>query len=89
MKRYWGWLAALICSVTTAGCGTPSFLITPVANISTIEETQVQPGSGFGSPKIALIELDGMLADARVGGIAAGLGKQIEFVYAADGTGDE
>jgi protease-4 len=53
----------------TAGCGTPSFLITPVSSSSSLDETTVQSGRGFAPPKIALIELDGMLANARVGGL--------------------
>ena len=48
------------------GCGTPSFLITPVSNTQKLRETQVSGGRG--SDKIALIELEGMLINARTGG---------------------
>jgi protease IV len=51
-----------------AGCGVPSFLITPVANTNRLEEVQVQPGHGWGRPKIAIIEVEGMLINARTGG---------------------
>ena len=47
------------------GCGVPSFLITPVQNANTFEEFQVEKGRGG---KIAMIEVEGMLANARVGG---------------------
>jgi protease-4 len=62
-----GVLLCLVCLL--AGCGTPSFLITPVAGSSDLDETVVQKGTGFLPPKIALIELDGMLANARDGGL--------------------
>src|SRR5215213_7357869 len=59
----------LIVSVAAAllgGCGTPSFLITPVQNTQKLREMQVGPGKG--SEKIAVIELEGMLINARTGG---------------------
>jgi protease-4 len=49
-----------------AGCGTPSFLITPVQNTQKLREMQV--GGGKGSDKIALVEIEGMLINARTGG---------------------
>jgi protease-4 len=48
------------------GCGTPSFLITPVQNVTELQETEVQPGKGGG--KIAIIEIEGMLINAKSGG---------------------
>jgi protease-4 len=48
------------------GCGTPSFLITPVQNTQKLREMQVGPGKG--SNKIAIIEVEGMLINARTGG---------------------
>ena len=53
-------------AVLLAGCGTPSFLITPVQNTSAMVETEVQPGHGGG--KIAIIEVEGMLMNAKTGG---------------------
>jgi protease-4 len=50
------------------GCGTPSFLITPVQNAYTLEEQTVIPGRGFHPGKIALIEVEGMLLNMRTGG---------------------
>jgi protease-4 len=52
-----------------AGCGMPSFLITPVGNTSTLEESVVEEGKGSG--KIAIIELEGMLANMKSGGLFA------------------
>jgi protease IV len=49
-----------------AGCGTPSFLITPVANTNVLQESMVQPGTR--REKIAVIEVEGMLINMRSGG---------------------
>jgi protease-4 len=51
------------------GCGTPSFLITPVQNAYTLEEQTVVPGHGFHSGKIALIGVEGMLLNMKTGGM--------------------
>jgi len=51
-----------------AGCGTPSFLITPVANSNTLDEQQVEPGKGLAPGKIVIIPVEGMLANIRSGG---------------------
>lgn len=59
-------LSALL--VIVAGCGTPSLLITPVQNTSSLQEITVQPGKGWNPPKVALIEVEGMLINARTGG---------------------
>jgi len=52
-----------------AGCGAPSFLITPVSSSPELEEVEVQPGEGFSSDRVAIIEVEGMLVNARVGGL--------------------
>ena len=51
------------------GCGAPSFLVTPVSSSQTLHEEVVEEGSGFGSGKIAIIEIEGMLANIRTGGL--------------------
>src|SRR6266702_3033634 len=56
-------LALVMC-----GCGTPSFLVTPVQNTSTIEEQTVSAGHGFAAPKIAVIEVEGMISNLKTGG---------------------
>ena len=63
MMKFFPLLALLIC-----GCA-PSFLITPVQNTNSLEETIVQRGRGSGADKVALIEVEGMLINARTGGL--------------------
>src|SRR5687768_11316273 len=58
----------VIFCLLSAGCGVPSFLITPVANSNTLEESEVQPGKGWSPGKIAIIEVEGLLMNARSGG---------------------
>ena len=57
-------LAAL--AILTAGCGTPSFLVTPVSHTHKLQEHRVWRGDG--REKIAIIEIEGMLINARTGG---------------------
>jgi protease-4 len=51
------------------GCGTPSFLITPVANSNKLEELEVEPGHGWSGGKVAVIPVEGLLANVRSGGL--------------------
>jgi protease IV len=50
------------------GCGVPSFLITPVQNTNQLQEHVVKEGKGWSAPKIAIIEVEGMLMNMKVGG---------------------
>jgi protease IV len=50
------------------GCGIPSFLVTPVQNTSKLEELAVEPWRGFSAGKIAIIGVEGMLANFKSGG---------------------
>jgi protease IV len=52
-----------------SGCSAPSLLITPVASDNSIKEETVQGGKGMFPDKVALIEVEGLLVDARVGGL--------------------
>jgi protease-4 len=52
-----------------SGCGIPSFLVTPVENPTKLEEQTVSEGQGFASSKIAIIEVDGMISNAKSGGL--------------------
>jgi protease-4 len=61
-------LCALFMAIA-AGCGVPSFLITPVANSNTLQEEQVEPGQGWSGGKIVIIPVEGMLANIRSGGL--------------------
>lgn len=51
------------------GCGAPSFLVTPVANSNKLEEEQLEAGRGFSPGKVVIIPVEGMLANARAGGL--------------------
>src|SRR5437588_121076 len=53
--------------VLLAGCGVPSFLITPVKNTNVLQEVDAQPGKGWKQGKIAMIEVEGMLMNAKSG----------------------
>ena len=53
--------------VFLTGCGVPSFLITPVQNTNALHEVQVEKGKR-GRDKIAMIEVEGMLVNAKSGG---------------------
>jgi protease-4 len=52
-----------------SGCGSPSLLLTPVANAYSLDETVVVGGKGFFPSKIAIIGVEGMLMNARSGGL--------------------
>jgi len=51
------------------GCNAPSLLITPVRNTSALDEIQVMPGKGWAKEKIAIVEVEGMLANVQTGGL--------------------
>lgn len=69
------WLSALLVATSSwvclsaIGCGAPSLLITPVANTNTLQEVMVQPARGWGESRVAIIEVEGLLANARAGGL--------------------
>jgi len=56
------WTALLLLSL--AGCGTPSFLITPISNASELDKITVEDGEAFGG-NIAVIPVEGTLIDSR------------------------
>ncbi len=58
----------LLLAVLLTGCGIPSFLITPVQNVSELQEITVRSEGGWGTKKIAIVDVEGMLMDAKVGG---------------------
>ncbi|MGB7156664.1 MAG: signal peptide peptidase SppA [Tepidisphaeraceae bacterium] len=53
-------------ALAVGGCGTPSFLITPVSHTQKLREIPV--AGGRSSDKIAVIEVAGILVNARTGG---------------------
>jgi protease-4 len=76
------WICLTVLALT--GCGTPSFLITPVANTSELEEVTVVSGGGgaFGSGgKIAMIPLEGMLINAKMGGFMQPTENPVSLFY--------
>lgn len=60
------YLAILLLGPVLSGCGVPSFLVTPVSSSTKLLEEEVQPGKGAG--KVVIIEVEGMLMNARTGG---------------------
>jgi len=64
MHRMW----LILFTAMVAGCGAPSFLVTPVANSNTLEEQEVESGEGWAPGKVAIIGVEGMLANVRSGG---------------------
>lgn len=61
------WLIPLVILPVLGGCGFPSFLVTPVSGEQKLKEEVVEAGGGSG--KIVLVEVEGMLLNARTGGI--------------------
>jgi protease IV len=59
--------AALL--LLSAGCSAPSLLVTPISGSSELQEIQVEPGQGLFTKKIAIIEVEGMLLNAKNGGL--------------------
>ena len=68
MRRFVVIPMLLACVACATGCGVPSFLVTPVGGSSELEETQVQPGKGWAAEKVAIVEVEGMLTNAKSGG---------------------
>jgi protease-4 len=60
------WIALLSFA---AGCGSPSFLLTPVPNTNELKEEQVEPGHGWSNSKVLIIPLEGTLSNERSSGL--------------------
>ncbi len=69
-RRYsWLYLGLLILPIILTGCGQTAFHIELVPTDRQLEETQIQKDAGlFVSDKIAIIDVDGLLANRRKGG---------------------
>ena len=68
-KHSWLYLAFLIPIITLSGCGQTAFQIELVPTDRQLQETRIQRDAGlFVSDKIAIIDVDGMLANRRKGG---------------------
>ena len=59
----------LLAMIALAGCGLPSFVVTPVGAVSGLQETTVREGKGYFAKKVAVIEVEGLLANRREGGL--------------------
>src|SRR3712207_5197370 len=59
-------MVLIVAAAALGGCGTPSFLVTPVSGTRKLEEVPVTGGRG--GAKVALIEVEGTLANAPTGG---------------------
>ena len=64
-----GLLLVGLLATLAGGCGTPSLLITPVSNPMRLQEITAREGKGWGAKKVAIIEVEGMLVNARAGGL--------------------
>lgn len=62
--RLWATCAAVL---MLGGCSIPTFLVQPVSSSTELKEETVQEGTGSG--KILIVEVEGMLLNARTGGI--------------------
>ncbi len=69
MRQLFSTIVLLMILVVLAGCSAPSLLITPVSNTNTLREHVVQPGQGWSQPKIVIVEVEGLLANAQKGGL--------------------
>jgi protease-4 len=58
-----------ILAAWAAGCSAPSFLVTPVSSSHELHEETVENAKGWTSAKIAVIGVEGMLADSRSSGL--------------------
>jgi protease IV len=67
LKRLYN-LAFAFILVCGAGCA-PSFLVTPVSSSTALREQMVKAGSGLFPRKIVIIEVEGLLLNARSGGL--------------------
>jgi protease-4 len=68
-KHSWLYLTMLLLPTVLAGCGQSAFHIELVPTDRQLEETQIQKDTGmFVSDKIAIIDVDGLLANRRRGG---------------------
>ena len=67
MPRVVRMLVLCLAGCLAGGCGVPSFLVTPVSSSTKLQERTVLPGKS--GDKVAIIEVEGMLANVRTGGL--------------------
>lgn len=66
MRNLPGAFVGCVVALLAAGCGVPSFLVTPVSSSNRLSERTVQGGTS--ADKVAIIEVEGMLMNMRTGG---------------------
>ena len=82
-------LSLAVLTALPLGCA-PSFLVTPVANTSTLEEQTVTPGKGLFPDKVVVIAIEGTLANAPAGGLLSAVENPVsKFVQELDKAADD
>jgi protease-4 len=77
-------LLAILCT----GCG--SFLITPVTNSNELDQVQVKSGGVFNGSKIAIVEVEGLIANAKSSGFLQPTENPVSlFVQELDAAADD
>lgn len=69
-----GFVLVLCWAALTVGCGPASFLITPVSGSRALEEHVVERESIWAGKKIALVNVEGVISNARSGSLIGGVG---------------
>jgi protease-4 len=59
----------IVLPALAAGCGSPSFLLTPIANTNELREEQLSAGHGFSPGKVLIIPVEGTLSNSRSEGL--------------------
>ncbi|HEY2857407.1 MAG TPA: hypothetical protein VGJ21_03265, partial [Terracidiphilus sp.] len=68
MRNFTLFVVVSLALMFTVGCSAPSFLVTPVPSGNTLDEQTVKDADKPFADKVALIEVEGMLVNARTGG---------------------
>lgn len=64
----WRFVVSMVVGMVVGGCGAPSFLVTPVSSSTKLREEIVAEGRGWCPDKVVIIEVEGMIVNARSGG---------------------
>ncbi len=63
------------------GCGAPSLLITPVSNTNSLEEENVRSANHLFASKVLLVDVDGMITNARSSSVLLSSGENGVSVF--------
>lgn len=75
VSRFSSLLALIVLAVLAAGCSPPSLLITPVSSSRALAESVVLRESVWAARKIALIDVEGVISNAREQSLLGPLGE--------------